>query len=228
MSPYDFTHLALRAIDCRVEGRTKLQKTIYFLGVLSDNVEELDYRRHFYGPHSDAVSEALGFLKSREFLEETVGSYGAQKIDGFEYRRHDFHLTEAGRRIADKKIRLNSEAWNRIKVAVDRVKHAHDVDYMVMTIAAKNLFTLREKGKPVTAEEIRKQSELLGWKATREQVEQAICYLRDLGLEERAHLNRKRSSIRQAMAEDLEHQSSSPPKVMTQQKQSTRDMEITL
>jgi len=31
MMPYDFVHLTLLAVDGEVRGKTKLQKTVYFL-----------------------------------------------------------------------------------------------------------------------------------------------------------------------------------------------------
>jgi len=56
MNTYDFVHLALYAMGGEIRGKTKLQKTIYFLGRLSNHIDELGYNPHFYGPYSSEVA----------------------------------------------------------------------------------------------------------------------------------------------------------------------------
>jgi HD superfamily phosphohydrolase len=69
MSPYDFVHLTCHALGGEIKGRTKLQKTDYFLGVLTDSLPELGYRPHFYGPYSAEVAGAVGKLRARGFVD---------------------------------------------------------------------------------------------------------------------------------------------------------------
>ena len=82
MSPYDFVHLSFLAVGDEIHGRTKLQKTVYFLGVLSNKLSELGYRPHFYGPYSDAVASSVNRLKSLGFvIENTVGLDRSVRVD---------------------------------------------------------------------------------------------------------------------------------------------------
>ena len=103
MTPYDFVHLSLLAVGGEIQGRTKLQKTIYFLGILSGTLPKLGYRPHFYGPYSDAIAAAVNRLKSLGFITENTVGIGAMGSSGFEIARHDFRLTEEGKLIAQKK-----------------------------------------------------------------------------------------------------------------------------
>jgi uncharacterized protein YwgA len=111
MSPYDFVHLSLLAVGDEIRGRTKLQKTIYFLGVLAKTLPELGYRPHFYGPYSDAVASSVNRLKSLGFVTENSVGAGVVGSSGFEIARHDFRLTEEGKQIAQEKAKRNPDVW---------------------------------------------------------------------------------------------------------------------
>ena len=182
MTPYDFVHLTLYGIGGTIRGRTKLQKTVYFLGIFCKNIDDLDYRPHFYGPYSDSVTDALNRLKSRGFVEESVASFGAIGKRGFEIARHDFRLTVEGRKLAEEKIKRNPDAWRKVKSAVDRFQKAGDLDYMLMSVAAKTLFMLKESGKPATADQLSKQAGWLAWKVEPGEINKSISYLRELNL----------------------------------------------
>src|SRR5579872_2376708 len=82
-------------------GRTKLQKTIYFLGILTGNLEDLGYRAHYYGPYSDSVTAAVARLKALGFVSESSLHTGAVSDDGFEIARHELVMTEEGKSIAE-------------------------------------------------------------------------------------------------------------------------------
>lgn len=51
MNTRDFVALTLREAGGEICGKTKLQKLLYFVGVLTDCLDELGYRAHFYGPY---------------------------------------------------------------------------------------------------------------------------------------------------------------------------------
>ena len=146
MSPYHFVHLVLQAFEGRICGRTKLQKTVFFLGVLTGNLEALGYRPHYYGPYSDDVAAAVNRLKALGFLEESSLQTGLVGEDGFELARHDFTLTDEGKEIAEKKARENPEVWQKIKSAADCFRQAGDINYVKMSVAAKTFFMLSTKG----------------------------------------------------------------------------------
>ena len=57
-----------------VQGRTLLQKRIYFLSVLAN--EDFGFRPHYYGPYSSHVSTSLSALVEADLVEETRIGYG--------------------------------------------------------------------------------------------------------------------------------------------------------
>lgn len=182
MTPYDFVHLTLHAFDGEIQGRTKLQKTVYFLGICTDSLKELGFRPHFYGPYSDLVAAGLNRLKSLGFVAESTRGSGAVGVGGFEIARYDFKLTEEGERIAEEKARQNPNAWSKITTAATRLRDAGEIDYMRMSVAAKTYFMLKQRGKAATANELSESAQALGWKAKPEEIEPAISFLKKLGL----------------------------------------------
>lgn len=179
MNPYDFLHLTFLAVDGEIKGRTKVQKTVYFLGVLSNALPELGFRPHFYGPYSDEISEALIKLKARDFLTETILGAGAVGSCGFEIARHDFRLTEEGREIAKQKAQANPEVWRKIKNVVQRYKAAGDIDYMRMSVAAKTYFMLQQSGKPASLMQLSESAKELGWETSPQEIKEINCISRE-------------------------------------------------
>jgi uncharacterized protein YwgA len=182
MNPYDFVHLTLHALGGEIQGRTKLQKTVYFLGIFTDSLDDLGYRPHFYGPYSDLVTAAVARLKALGFVTESTLGSGAIGDGGFEIARHDFNLTKEGKRIAEEKALQNPDVWLKLKTAVDRFKKAGYIDYMRMSVAAKTYFVLKAMGKPATAEELSEAAKTLGWQAKPHDIDDSISFLRKLDL----------------------------------------------
>ena len=83
METREFILLVFRALGGEIRGKTKLQKTIYFLGILSDRLENLGYRAHFYGPYSDEVAEAVAQLKAIDVLDQNIiGGWSSRTRQG--------------------------------------------------------------------------------------------------------------------------------------------------
>lgn len=182
MSVYDFVHLGLYALGGEIKGRTKFQKTIYFLGILTDSLEELGYRPHFYGPFSAEVAGALDRLRALGFVDQSIVSRGSVDDSGFEVARHDFRLTEEGKKIAEAKAKQNPQVWNRLQGAVEILNRAKEQDYMRLSIAAKTYFMLGEKKGKASSDDLASLASKFGWSVTREQVQDAGRFLESLGL----------------------------------------------
>jgi uncharacterized protein len=182
MKAYDFVHLVLLAAGGSIQGRTKLQKMVYFAGVLTDMLEELGYRAHYYGPYSSTVSSALEELRSLGFLDQRVTGGGAIDPAGFEVARYDYNLTEDGLEIAKEKAELYAEEWRRIQQAVDQLRTADVSDYMKLSIAAKAYFLLTRSRQPVTAEKLVQMCQQFGWHVRPEQIAEASDWLETLDL----------------------------------------------
>lgn len=183
MNANDFVTLSLLAMGGEIQGKTKLQKTVYFLGLLTDGLEDLGYRPHFYGPYSGDVDGAVTWLKSIGAIDQNVSSWGADQ-SGFEVRRYDFRLNEQGKRFAQVKAAQNPELWQRLQQAAKRLKEGGDIDYMDLSVAAKTQFLLAAKGGPAKMAELARLARQFGWNVSPAQVKKAAQYLNKLGLVE--------------------------------------------
>src|SRR5690242_11799546 len=121
MEAKDFVPMALLALGGEVQGKTKLQKIVYFLGLMTGLEEELGYRAHFYGPYSDDVAAAVGWLKTIGAVEQFSLGRKATDQSGFEIRRYDFRLNDQGRKFAEATARRYPEVMSQLRKAVSRL-----------------------------------------------------------------------------------------------------------
>ena len=184
MNAYDFVQLGLYAIGSEIKGKTKLQKTIYFLGELTDCGDELGYYAHYYGPYSSEVAEAADRLRSIGFLEQAISTGGAYDSRGFEVARWDFTLNEEGKKVADLKKEQSMELWKKLQNAAEKLEGAGDLDYQKLSIAAKTYFLLRERGDQASIKEIKKLAEKCSWPVSEVEIEEAAKFLQKIGLVE--------------------------------------------
>lgn len=182
MDTYDFVQLSFLAVGGTIRGKTKLQKTIYFLGIMTGELENLGYGPHFYGPYSPEVADAIGQLHTLGFLDRNTVQTGLKGAFGFEAARYDFTLTEAGKKIATAKSGAHSDHWGKIKKAAEDLKEAGDIDYMEMSIAAKTYFMLGGKKGAVSPDELAELAPRFGWTVRKDQISEAVNYLQKLGL----------------------------------------------
>ena len=184
MKTYDFVHLVLHAADGKIDGRTKLQKMVYFAGVMADCEKQLGYHAHFYGPYSSKVAAAVTELRSLGFLEQSVAGGGTIDNRGFEVARYDYSLTEDGKEIAEEKTLEHPRRWKQIKKAVKKLQQ-EPIDYMKLSIAAKAHYLARKSGNSgsdSTHEELSKKARRLGWDVSDSDVRKAVEWLENVGL----------------------------------------------
>ncbi len=180
---YDFVHLALLAVGGEIKGKTKLQKTVYFLGVLTDSVDQLGYRAHYFGPYSQEVANACSRLCSLGFVDQNVRGGGTVGESGFEVARYDFRLTDTGHAVAELKARKYAELQKGLQGATEKLREAGEINYIKMSIAAKIVY-MRERKKRATEDELVKVAQRFGWNVTQEEVRKAGQYLQKLDLVE--------------------------------------------
>ena len=179
----DFVTLTMLASGGEIQGKTMLQKLVYFVGVLTDSLDELGYRAHFYGPYSDRVANAVGQLKSAGVVDQNVSEWGFD-CSGFEIKRYDYRLSSEGSSYAKRLAEKFGEESKNIEQAVMAYKKAGERDYMALSIAAKTYFMLGEhKGKACKSDLV-KLAKRFGWTVSEEQVENAADYLQKLELVE--------------------------------------------
>jgi hypothetical protein len=183
MNARDFVALVLREWAGEVQGKTKLQKLVYFVGALANHLDQLGYRPHFYGPYSDEVAYAVSQLKAIGALDQNVTDWGYDRC-GFEVKRYDYRLTEAGRRYAQWLEQHHPQLTQKIREAVHALQQAGDLDYMALSIAAKTYFLLGQQKGKARMQDLAELAPRFGWNVTPEQIKEAAEYLQKLGLVE--------------------------------------------
>jgi uncharacterized protein YwgA len=181
VTTYDFVHLVLLAYDGTIQGRTKLQKTVYFVGAISKLLPDFVYRPYYYGPYSGEVTAAVNELQGLGFLRQTSASRGAVDPQGFEVARHDYTLTAEGQQIAQEKAEQFPEEWRLIQDAARLLKSMPNSDYVKLSIAAKMLYLAKEKGE-ASVDELVEMTRRFGWSVTTSQMNEARKFLKSLGL----------------------------------------------
>lgn len=176
-----FVQLGLLALGGSVQGKTKLQKTMYFLGLMTGCVEDLGYRAHYYGPYSDDVAEAMDWLRIIGAVDQSSSGVGTVDPSGFEIRRYDYRLNPKGEAFARKTAEQHPEIWRKIQKAASSLQQAGDMDYMALSIAAKTYFLLEQSQGRATREQLRRLASRFGWEVRPEQIDAAGAFLEKLG-----------------------------------------------
>jgi hypothetical protein len=165
-----------------IRGKTKLQKTAYFLGVLTDMLEDLGYQPHFYGPYSAEIAGAAARLRALGFARQTVVGGGAFDQAGFEVARYDLRLTEEGYRVAEDKAKVYGKEWDKVRKGAEILTKAPAQDHIKLSVAAKTYFMLGQKKGLARAEDFAALAGDFGWRVTPTQVKEAAGFLKSLGL----------------------------------------------
>ena len=181
----DFLLLAYNAFNGEFSGKTTMQKKIYFLGVILNKVEELGYKPHYYGPYSAKVNEANEILKSLGFVSEMINSAGIVNDQGFEIIKYYYRLTDSGNRIVLKKIDNNSSDWDQIKNAAKRISQGGNIDYMRLSIAAKEHFILSKNKSEISLGDVKEMANRLGWSVSEKELQDATDFLENISLAKR-------------------------------------------
>jgi uncharacterized protein YwgA len=149
---------------------------------MTGHEEGLGYRAHFYGPYSDDVAAAVGWLKTIGAVDQS--SSGGKNTDhsGFEIRRYDFRLNDQGRTFAEATARRYPEVMSQLRQAVNRMNSAGDLDYIKLSIAAKTYFMLQETDRHPTETDLALLASRFGWEVTPQQIRDVATYLDRLGL----------------------------------------------
>ncbi len=176
MTTFEFVLLLFGAVPGQcIEGRTKLQKVAYFLGLQIGNAKSLGYRPYFYGPYSAEVAEVTSTLIALDFVKETCQS-GALDDKGFERKKYRYELTEEGKKAVDFMAKGQGAVLNaKIKQAIERLNAVIAADYVNLSYAAK-VFWLT-KGQETDAPEIKVKADATGWRMEETQIAEATAFL---------------------------------------------------
>ena len=157
------------------QGRTMLQKKVYFLSVLAD--ESFGFRPHYFGPYSPTVSASLSALVEANFVEESRVGYGVGSQFG-EMSRFDYKLSRSGREV----VKRNSDIRRRYRQHLREIKRSGVAsDISTISIAAKVHFIVANQGETTIAQ-VKGEAQSLGWGITEKGVRRVVSYLQKLGL----------------------------------------------
>ncbi|MBM3501087.1 MAG: hypothetical protein FJX74_20745 [Armatimonadetes bacterium] len=181
----DLIFAVMGATDSRrVEGRTKLQKLVFFVS----EVMRVDagYRPHFYGPYSAAVSAATESQASRGALKEQVEAFpGTSGFSGndAEFRRYVYELSAEGQLALQWRREQNPAEFDKATTIAQQLL-ATGADYRVLSYAAKLYYILQAEaqGRALTYEAARARARELGWEMSAVEIDQGVTLLASMRL----------------------------------------------
>jgi hypothetical protein len=169
-----FEVLILILLQAKEMLRTKIQKIIYFasqLGITKDT-----FTPHYYGPYSKEVAETMESLVSSGFIREDVVLF--QGGIGYLYS-----LTLDGEVVATEITKkYPASECAKLREIIDACK---DAPPLLLSLAAKVHFILKQKRIPMTLEQICEHAKGLNWQISSEQINIACMLLEKLGFVER-------------------------------------------
>ena len=185
----DANDLVLAAVDAsggRIQGRTRLQKLVFFVSTLMGI--DAGFRPHYYGPYSQLVSSTAESQASRGVLHEVVQQYSG--VSGFsgnddEYRRYVYTLTREGRDALEWRRERHPEDFAEA-VRLAKMLVESRADYRVLSFAAKLYYILKAEaeGKSLTVADARQRASELGWEMSQSDVGTGVDLLGSLELVE--------------------------------------------
>lgn len=185
LSPRSLILLTLAAFEGRVEGKTLLQKRLYFLDqLLQLNFGEsagFEHDSHYFGPFSTVVGDEVAALQGLGFVQESSESLHMAQTGFFEPRRYTYRLTEAGREAAKKLRDGHRDEVAIVDQALAPVKALRGVDYVQLSIAAKCHLILKRGGQPLSPGAVVEAARRFSWQVTPEQVQRGFQLLQQLG-----------------------------------------------
>ena len=164
-----------------LQGRTLLQKKIYFLSVLLK--ENFGFSAHYYGPYSSFIAEHLDGLVNYGVLNEVTESFASTSIErnAFgEIRRHAYSLTPDAENIWEAtQQKPDFRKWDKTLQTLNAQEISND--FNKLSIAAKVHYIVNWRGKS-TIGEVRQVAEEYGWDVSPEDIESVLSFLTKLEL----------------------------------------------
>lgn len=168
--------------DRGLQGRTILQKKLYFISVLNkiDHTTNFGFRPHYFGPFSREVAENLDLLVSCGFLNQVTETFSTDRNILGEIRRHTYYLTPDGEAVMGE-IRKQAECASWQQALDDLNSQPSAGNFNTLSIAAKVHYIVKQQGR-VTRKQIRETAEDYGWDIDEEDVKNVLSLLADLNL----------------------------------------------
>ena len=163
-----------------LQGRTLLQKKVYFLSELVGI--DLGFSAHYYGPYSGLVAGHLASLVNHGFLDERTEVFETTPSRNRfgEKNRYTYFLTDEAEELWDD-IENDTE-FEEWKEKLDRINDQKiSEDFNKLSIAAKVHYIVKWRGKTTVAE-VKQVAGEYGWSVQQNDIETVISFLTTLGL----------------------------------------------
>ena len=161
-----------------LQGRTILQKKLYFLSVLKD--VDLGFRPHYYGPYSSWIAENLDTLVRCSFLNEVTETFSSDQNVFGEIRRHTYSLTPDGCTIMSHIRKLEEyPSWNKELKRINNQPLAND--FNKLSIASKVHYITKVKER-ATTKQVRQTAQEYGWQVSGSDIEEVSSFIQALSL----------------------------------------------
>ena len=180
LGSFEAIELVLISNDGMINGRTVLQKIIYFVTLKVPN-SRIEYEPQYFGPYSADVAATLAELRSMGYVYEIPMRDGS-------HTRYEYGITPHGQEDAKIPQELHSkQTLEIIKKIIADCKESGSLDPDVLSHAAKVHYATTNYGrrhipKPKTDEEIRNAAHKFGWGISVDDVVTGKALLRKLDL----------------------------------------------
>ena len=162
----------------RIDGRTVVQKLMYFAQLLVPMSKKLHFGPHYYGPYSAELAAMLDNLVALRFLRTEIRRTARER------EMYSYFLTDDGRAIASK-IADKKKDSKRIRAVVEKCKSLSGLNPDTLSFAAKANHILSQKKQTYTRSQVIAEGKSFGWRLTPGQVNSGVNVLLDLGLAKR-------------------------------------------
>lgn len=164
-----------------LQGRTLLQKKVYFLSKLME--VDLGFSAHYYGPYSGLVAANLASLVSHGFLDEVTEVFEtAPPRNRFgEKHRYTYFLTDDAKELWNDIE--NAPKFDEWKSKLDCINDYDDIanDFDRLSIAAKVHYIVDWREER-TIESVKRVAKEYGWNMEEADIESVLSFLTGLEL----------------------------------------------
>ena len=173
---YDTICLTLAANDSQINGRTVLQKLIYFEMAKIPEIDIESHIAYFYGPFNRQVAQGLETLVHLDVLNERRSKKG-----NFAY---EYSILERGQPATEDLKTENKKVFEKIKNIVQICKDYCKLNPNPLSFAAKVHYMLSQRDckKGVTENDAIEMAKSFGWDITDEDVKSGAELLEKLEL----------------------------------------------
>ena len=164
-----------------IEGKTLLQKCIYFVNEILEN--DIKFEPYYYGPYSSEVTFAIEEMKNVGIINEEVEKYPFDHwLNQFEPKLFKYKLTDFGVNFVNFLEKNYKDETEKIKEEVNKIKNASQRSSKILSIAGKMYYILALKSKPTYLDSIKNEAKSLNWEIEDKDAENAVTFLKEIGL----------------------------------------------